>query len=106
MVKIGRKIIFVSVDDITYFQSERGYLRIFIDNNSFLIKDSLKNIEKKLDPEKFVRINRSIIVNIEYIKELQLDKDWNYSVILKNNKTWMWGRNYRSNLKKLFDEYS
>jgi two-component system LytT family response regulator len=104
VVKIGRKIIFLNPDDISYIESERGYLRIHNDSKSFILKDSLKTIEKKLDMNTFIRVNRSVIINVNCIKELRIEKDWSYCVILKNEKSWIWGRRFHSGLKRLLGQ--
>ena len=58
-------------------------------------------LEEKLDPDKFLRINRSTIVNVEKIDQLKETKNNNYCVVLDNKRVFPWGRRYREKLVKL-----
>ncbi len=101
VVKLGKELIILKCEDIDWIESERNYLRVYKGNNSFLIRDTISNFEKKLDPNKFVRVNRSAIVNIEQISKIESDPNYNYFVVMNNKVTVSWGRKFRSNLKKV-----
>jgi two-component system LytT family response regulator len=101
IVKVGRSFFFVKVDDIDCIESERNYLRIYKGDNSYLIRNTLGDMEKKLDADKFIRINRSTMVNINCIKELRSQSNSSYLVISNNNRSWTWGRRFRGNLKRI-----
>ena len=66
-----------------------------------LLRQTLDSIEERLPQEKFVRISRSAIVNIERIKELQPLFHGEYSVTLLNGKALTLSRRYRDKLKLL-----
>ena len=69
-IKDGEQCYFVPLKDIRLIQSMDNYARFFFGNNKAMIKRSLNLIEEKLDPSVFFRINRSQIVNTEYIKSI------------------------------------
>jgi len=101
MVKMGNERIIVKCEDIDWIESERNYLRIYRGENSFLIRNTISRFEKKLDPVKFVRVNRSTIVNIDQIQKIESDSNYNYFVVMHNGVTVSWGRKFRANLKRV-----
>lgn len=103
IVKIGKNYLFLKVDEIDWIEREDNYLRIHQGEKSYLFRESLNNMEQKLNPEKFVRINRSIIVNIDRIAELRAVNSYNYEVVLDNQQKWIWGRRFRKNLMKMLN---
>ena len=104
VIKIGKNYRFVNVNDIMWIESEGNYLRIHLLNNSYLMRETLNSIEKKLNPAEFVRINRSTILRINHIKELKSIKYSKYQVVLNNEKSWIWGSKFRGNLKKILNQ--
>lgn len=101
LFKVGKTYLFVDKTDIDLIKAERNYVKVYCDEKSFIIRKTLQSIEEKLDPEKFLRINRSTIVNVEKINQLKEAENNNYFVILENNKILPWGRSYREKLVKL-----
>lgn len=98
IVKIGRKYSFLNMNEIKWIESESGYLKIFVDGNYYLIRMTLKDVIKKLDPSKFIRISRSKIINILKIKEMMdSEKGNDYTVILNDNTSMKWAKQYRKN---------
>lgn len=69
-IKDGEQCYFVPLTDIRLIQSMDNYARFFFGDDKAMIKRSLTLIEEKLDPNVFFRINRSQIVNTEYIKRI------------------------------------
>jgi two-component system LytT family response regulator len=63
----------------------------------------MSGIEAKLNPEKFLRIHRSTIVNVDRIKELHPMFSGDYAVILKNGTELALSRNYRDRFSELFE---
>jgi two-component system LytT family response regulator len=71
VVRVGPKIIFVPIADLDYLEAEANYVRIHAGGRSYLLRDTLGGILERLPPERFLRVHRSTIVNIERIKEVQ-----------------------------------
>jgi len=69
--KIGDKIYILSVDDIVYFASRDKLIFAYLTDTNFLINYTLEDLEHRLDPEKFFRIHRSTIVNLDYVKSIE-----------------------------------
>lgn len=70
-VKIGQHIKMISIESIECFYSENKATHIHtIDNRSYLIEDTLEQLEDKLQPETFYRVSRKFVVNINAIKDI------------------------------------
>ena len=65
------------------------------------MREAIGRIAQRLDPDQFVRIHRSIIVNVRKIKELQPCNRGEYMVILKDGKELSCSRGYRAKLRQL-----
>jgi len=69
-IKDGEQCYFVPLKEIRLIQSMDNYVRFFFGSDKAMIKRSLNQIEEKLDPNVFFRINRSQIINTEYIERI------------------------------------
>ena len=102
VVKANGRIYFIKAIEIEWFEASGNYLKVFASGNSHLIRETLSNIEKKLDPEKFLRIQRSVIINLDFLKELKIWFHNEYLVYMKNGTKFTSGRSYKNNLDKIF----
>jgi len=101
IIKTGKTFYLIDNSEIEYIKSERSYSRIYCHSKNYVLKRSLTQLQEKLGNENFLRINKSTIVNINMIremKEIDLNK---YMVVLKNNESFLWGREYKKNLVDL-----
>ena len=67
---------------------------------NYRVRETLNSIERRLPPEQFVRVHRSVIVNIKRVKEIQAWFQGDYVLILKNGKRVMSGRAYRDVVRR------
>lgn len=105
LIKATNRIYFIKVDDIDWIESAGNYIDIHSGQDIHLLRETMNNIEAKLNPSKFLRIHRTAIVNIDQIKEMQSDVDNNYLVILKCGKHLTMSRGQREKLKKLLGSH-
>lgn len=98
IVNIGTKYFFINVNEIIYISAEEKYIQLHTDKGKFLIRETMKKTEESLDPQKFARIHRSYIVNIEQIKEMQPWSHGDYVVILKNGEKLQMSRRFKNRL--------
>jgi len=84
-VKNGSKIDLVLIPEIIYLQAEGDYVRIHSTKGRFTKEQTMKYFENHLPKNKFVRIHRSGIVNIDYIASIESYEKQNQILILKNN---------------------
>ncbi|MDQ2842327.1 MAG: LytTR family DNA-binding domain-containing protein [Acidobacteriota bacterium] len=71
--KTGGRIIFLPLHEICFISAEENYVRLVTSTESHLLRDTLSNFEKRLDPKRFLRIHRSTILNLRYIREMRSD---------------------------------
>ncbi len=98
LVSKSSKYSFVNIDDIYFISAQEKYIEINTENQKFLIRNTMAGIEQSLNPEKFARIHRSYIVNVDCIKELQPWSHGDYLVILKNDEKIKLARSYRDKI--------
>lgn len=104
-IKSRGKTVFLMVDEIDYIVSDGNYLYIHAGKQNHLIRASLQYFETKLDPEKFVRIHRSTIVNFNSIKEMHPLFNGDQLIIMKDNKELNLSRKYRDKLNNLLESF-
>jgi two-component system LytT family response regulator len=104
VVKSGGRIYFLKIDEIDWVEGAGDYLSLHAGSQSHLIRETMGNFQAKLDPQKFLRIHRSAIVNIDRIKDIKPLFKGEYSVTLTNGKRLNSSRGYRHQLQKLLDE--
>jgi two-component system, LytTR family, response regulator len=100
-VKTEGKVVFLRADEIDWVEAAGNYVRLHAGGNSFLFRESMKNMEARLDNELFVRIHRSAIVNVERIRELQPWFHGEYVVILQDGTRLMASRVFSDRLDRL-----
>ncbi len=104
-VKLGDRMLFVRIEDVSYFSAEEKYVTIFTkDGKTYLCDFPLKSLEEKLG-EAFLRIHRSLLVNVKRIKEI--NKHFNSCFIIKIDDVTQTrlqsGRGYYEQVKKLME---
>ena len=72
------------MDEIDWIEAAGNYVRLHVGPTSHLLRETMNAIEGRLDPEKFFRIHRSRIVNMERIQEMQPWLNGEYAVVLQN----------------------
>lgn len=85
-IKTGDRTFFVKTAQIEYIEAAGNYLVLHVAKENHVIRETLTSLEAKLDPKKFIRINRSTMVNVDQIKELQPLFKGEHVVVLHNGK--------------------
>ncbi|HTL54888.1 MAG TPA: LytTR family DNA-binding domain-containing protein [Candidatus Limnocylindrales bacterium] len=100
-IKSGGRVIFVRVEDIDWVEAAHNYIVLHVNKDTHLLRETMNAFEARVSPEKFVRISRSTIVNIDRIKELQPMFYGEYTVTLHNGTRLTLSRRYRDKLQQL-----
>jgi two-component system LytT family response regulator len=85
VVKDGSKISIIPVETLKWLEAQDDYVRIHSEGGRFMKKKTMKFFEDHLDPNMFIRIHRSSIININSIKQMELYEKDSYRVILKDD---------------------
>jgi two-component system LytT family response regulator len=83
-VEAGDKIVLLRTEDIEWLQASGNYIRIHLGEMVYLLRQSLKNLQALLDPSRFLRVHRNVIVNLDHVEEFYLPAQGNMFVRLKN----------------------
>jgi two-component system LytT family response regulator len=100
VVKSGGRLFFLRTDEIDWIEAAGNYVRLHVGTASHLLRETMNSIEARLDPEKFFRIHRSRIVNMERIQEMQPWLNGEYAVVLRNGTRVTLSRGYREKLQE------
>jgi two-component system, LytTR family, response regulator len=101
LVKEKKKYFLVDLEDIYFFEASGDYVVIHKQKSTHLINDSMNNLESKLDPEQFIRVHRSTIINPRYIDNLEPYFNGEFYITMKNGARLKLSRNYRSKIKTI-----
>ena len=88
--------ILLSIDRIDLIRAQKNYVELHTADGRFLRRGTLTDLESRLDLEQFVRINRSEIVRLDAVREMQPWFHGDYRVLLKNGTVLTWTRRYRA----------
>ena len=100
VIKSAGRLFFLRIDEIDWVEAAGNYVKLHVGTEEHLLRETMNGIEVKLDPDKFFRIHRSRIVNMERIKELQPWFNGEYVVILRNGTKLTLSRGYREKLQE------
>ena len=100
VVKSAGRVFFLRTDEIDWIEAAGNYVRLHLSEDSHLFRETMNNMEARLDTNRFVRIHRSRIVNTDRIKELQPWFNGEYVVVLQNGARLTLSRGYREKLQE------
>ena len=98
-IKDNGRVFFVRVTDVDWFEAHGNYVRVHVGTTTHLIREALSVVEASLSPDRFARIHRSTVVNIDRIRELQPWFAGDYIVLLKDGTQLKLSRTYRDQLQ-------
>ena len=93
---------FVKTADIDWVHAEGNYSRLHTSRGTHLIRESLQSVAEALDPLVFVRVHRSVVVNIDRVAKLVTGDDGGMLIVLSSGDRVPLGPSYRSRLEELF----
>jgi two-component system LytT family response regulator len=96
------RIFFLRVDEIDWIESAGNYVRLHAGADAHLHRETMQGLESRLDPEAFLRIHRSTIVNLDRVRDLKPLFHGGYLVTLKDGTELTSSRNYSDRLRGLF----
>ena len=104
-IKSSGKIYFVPLDEIRWVEAFDYYIKIHVKDKFYLVRESMKKMEQKLPGEKFMRIHKSSIVNLEFINELEPHFNGEYLLRLIDGQQLKVSRSYRKNLDLILNDF-
>ena len=105
-VEVDEKILLVRVSDIRWIQSCGKHVRLHVGETSHLLRQSMRSLEALLDPNRFLRVHRNAIVNLDHVAEFYLPPAGNMFVKLSNGSSLPLRRGNRSMLRRRLKDMS
>lgn len=100
-IKVGLRTVSIDTHSITKIITEKPYSLVVTDLKEYLDNRPLKDFEIILDPNDFIRVHRSVIINKASVKELKSRKNGDFDALLSNGESIRFSRHYRSNWETL-----
>jgi two-component system LytT family response regulator len=100
VVRSAGRVLFVSVADIDWIEAAGYYTCLHVGSDTHILRRSLSELERDLGCEKFIRIHRSLVVNLERIRGLELQSGGEYEVVLESRVRLRLSRRYRRRLQE------
>lgn len=94
VVKEGESYVHIDTRQIAYLSANPPYTNIHVGEKKYLLSETLKSLSDKLDPNFFLRIHKSTIVNLTFVKSHQSRQNGDYDVSLKDGTMLRLSRNY------------
>ena len=94
-VRTGDRIVVVRSSQVEYIEAAGNYAILHVGKESHILRETLTSLEEKLDPRKFLRINRSTIVSLDQIKEFRPLFKGEHAAVLQNGKQFTMTRGLR-----------
>ena len=101
LVKTAGRVFFLKADEIDWIGAEDYYVKLHVGRRSHLLRETMNELETKLDPQKFFRVHRSAIVNLDRVRELQQLFNGEYAVVLQDGTELKLSRSRREQLQTL-----
>ncbi len=94
LVNENERAFFIASADVSWIEGARNYLMLHVGPKTHMIRGTLDAFTKKLHAAEFVRVNRSAIVRLDSIRELQPGFHGEYKIVMKDGATIPWTRRY------------
>ncbi len=102
-IRLGERILVVKPDEIDWIQGAGNYSELHVGGAVHLLRGTLSELEQQLSPNTFIRISRSLIVNVDRIQEIQAKSHGDCVVVLRDGIKLSATRNHREKLLRWLD---
>ncbi|HEX2668331.1 MAG TPA: LytTR family transcriptional regulator DNA-binding domain-containing protein [Gammaproteobacteria bacterium] len=104
-VKDGTRVKFMDVTRITYVRADGDYVHVYTEGGKHVMaRDRISCIERRLDSPAFARISKSVMLNVNYVKELRSRRRGGYEFVMDCGALLSSGPTYREVVRKILDE--
>jgi two-component system LytT family response regulator len=105
-IRVGSRWVLVEADEVDWIEGAGVYARLVVGDKSYLLRTSLTELEERLDPERFARIHRSTIVNLDRIREVRPHAHGEFVLVLKDEARLKVSRTYSDHIRAYLDRLS
>jgi two-component system LytT family response regulator len=104
VIKSRGRIYFVRTEEIDWIEASGHYLALHTGRDEHLVRSTIADMESRLDPDRFVRVHRSAIVNVDRVKELLPAFHGEYTIVLRDGTRVSSSRGYSDQLHALLKD--
>lgn len=104
LLKSSGEIYFLKVDEIDWIEAEGDYMKFHVAGKAHLLRETMARLEARLDHERFIRIHRSTIVNIDRVRKLIPAFAGDYAVVLADGTKLRLSRGYQERMQAVMDK--
>ena len=104
LVRSNGSLLFLNPTEILWIEAKGKYSSLHCGKNEYPVRAGIQSLEGELDPDAFIRIHRSYMVNIDSIRELKPWLKGEYRVILNDGTELTWSRNYKDRFYDFVDK--
>jgi two-component system LytT family response regulator len=98
-IRTNGRVVFLKVEDIDWVEASDNYVCLHCGKDTHILRETMSQLEIRLDPARFLRVHRSTIVNLDRIKELQPWFRGDYRVILRDGTELTLTKSHREKLE-------
>ena len=102
-IRSAGRIFFIKTDEIDWIEAADYYVKLHVGGKAHLLRRTMTQMEEQLDPERFLRIHRSTIVNLEQVRELRSQGPGDYKVRLDDGTELRLSRGRKDRLSAVLD---
>jgi two-component system LytT family response regulator len=99
-VRAGSRTLFVDLTSVDWMDAADNYVRLHVGRRELLVRDTLASLEAQLDPDRFVRVHRSAIVQTDRVTELRAQSHGDAEVLLRDGTVVPVSRTWRERLQQ------
>ncbi len=100
MIKTQQRLYFIRTDEVDWIEAAGNYVRLHVGGKTHLLRQTMNALERQLDRDRFLRIHRSTIVNVDRVRDFHRMFNGEYEVRLYDGTTLTLSRGYRSQLDR------
>ena len=101
LVKRASDYLFVRTSEIDWIQSADNYVVLHAGERKYMIRDTMSGVEGRLDPQQFVRVRASAIVNLERVSSIRPWSGTEFQFVLQNGTTVLSSRRFRERIRSI-----
>jgi two-component system LytT family response regulator len=101
VVRMGSRVSFVRADDVEWIEATGNYARLCAHGKTYLVRETMKSVEARLDPARFIRIHRSVIVHVDRIASMEPHLHGEWEVKMRDGTRFTSSRTHSDRLRAL-----
>jgi two-component system LytT family response regulator len=100
-IRVGERTYLQRTDEIEWVEAEGKHMKIHVGGKSYAMRETMRNVETRLDPTRFIRVSRSAMVNLDHVREIQPWFNGDFVLILRSGTEVTTTRAYRDQLREV-----